>query len=59
MVLRSVVTTVGVRVGVLTELVWMFRGNIPGLDSGLRRGWPRATRKNPTGEIQASTSPPE
>jgi hypothetical protein len=31
---RSVVTTVGVMVGVLTELVWMFNGNIPGLDSG-------------------------
>ena len=56
---RSVVTTVGVMVGVLTELVWMFNGNIPGLDSGRRLAWFRATRKKPTGASQARMSPPQ
>ena len=49
----------GVRVGVLTELVWMFRGNMPGVDSGLRSERDRKTRKNPSGEIHASTRPPQ
>ena len=59
MVLRSVVTTVGVKVGVLTELVWMFRGNMPGFVSGLRCGWTQMIKKNPSGEIQASARPPQ
>ena len=56
---RSVVTTVGVMVGVLTELVWMFNGNIPGLDSGRRWAGFRATRNKPTGASQARMSPPQ
>ena len=57
--LRSVVTMVGVRVGVLTELVWMFRGNMPGFVSWLRCGCTQMIKKKPMGEAQASTSPPQ
>ena len=53
------VTTVGVMVGVLTELVWMFIGNTLGADSCLRSARDRNTRKNPNGESHASTRPPQ
>ena len=55
---RSVVTTEGARVGVLTELAWMFRGNTPGDGVGLASLRERHIRKNPTGDNQANTSPP-
>ena len=56
---RSVVTTVGFMVGLLTELVWMFIGNILGAVSARRLMRARNTRKNPNGESQASTRPPQ
>ena len=50
---------VGVRVGVLTELVCMFKGNMPGFFSWLRCGCTQMIKKNPMGEVQARTSPPQ
>ena len=55
---RFVVTTEGARVGVLTELVWMFNGNIPGDEAGLASLRERHVRKKPTGDNQANMRPP-
>ena len=56
---RSVVTTEGARVGVLTELAWMFKGNTPGDEAGLESLRERHNRKKPMGDSQASTRPPQ
>ena len=55
---RSVVTTEGARVGVLTELAWMFKGNIPGDEASLVSLLERHVRKKPMGDNQASMRPP-
>ena len=55
---RSVVTTEGARVGVLTELAWMFSGNTPGDGAGRVSARMRHMRMNPTGDNQAKMRPP-